>query len=327
MRYIISLLLTSTAAMAEVPNVVTDIPPVHSLTAAVMGDLGTPALLLDRGASPHSFQFRPSQMGEVQAADLVIWMGPTLTPWLEKPLSNRAEGAPILGLLDAPGTYLQEFGQAKEAEHDHEDHAAEAETGHDDHDHAAEAEVAAEADHDDHADHNHSGLDPHAWLDPANGKLWLTVIAAELSRLDPENAATYTANAATAAAAIDTAEAQAKAVLAPVKDRPFFAFHDAYNYYTGHFGLNMAGTVALGDATSPGAQRLTELRETIAQGAVTCIYPEAQHDPALAAQMAEDTGITLGGVLDPSGSTMEPGADLYPALILSLAETIAACQP
>src|SRR5690606_18531612 len=114
MRYIISLLLTSTAAWAEVPSVVTDIPPVHSLTAAVMGDLGAPVLLLDQGASPHSFQFRPSQMGDVQAADLVIWVGPALTPWLEKPLLARPEGAALLGLLDAPGTFLAEFGQAKE---------------------------------------------------------------------------------------------------------------------------------------------------------------------------------------------------------------------
>ncbi|MBL9049588.1 MAG: zinc ABC transporter substrate-binding protein, partial [Tabrizicola sp.] len=46
MRYIITAVLASTPALAEVPSVVTDIPPVHALVAEVMGDLGQPELLL-----------------------------------------------------------------------------------------------------------------------------------------------------------------------------------------------------------------------------------------------------------------------------------------
>ena len=52
MRYTISLCLASlalaTPLQAEVPRVVTDIPPVHALVAQVMGDLGTPELLLGK---------------------------------------------------------------------------------------------------------------------------------------------------------------------------------------------------------------------------------------------------------------------------------------
>ena len=305
MRYIISFLLTSATtlpALADVPEVVTDIPPVHSLAAAVMGDLGAPVLLLDRGASPHGFQLRPSQMEAVAGADLVFWIGPELSPWLEKALAARPEGADALALLDAPGTYRQDFAAQDDDEEGHDEHDA-------DHDH-------------DHADdHDHTGLDPHAWLDPQNGKLWTQLIAAELSRLDPENAAAYAANAEAAAAAIDAANAQAAALLAPVKDRPFIAFHDAYGYFTAHYGLTMAGTVAAGDAAAPGPRHLAELREARA----ACLFPEAQHDPVLITQLAEATGVPIGGALDPEGSTLEPGPALYPALILNLAQTIAAC--
>ncbi|MDD8023196.1 MAG: zinc ABC transporter substrate-binding protein, partial [Paracoccaceae bacterium] len=55
------ILLLSAPAMAAVPQVVTDIPAVQSLVAQVMGDLGTPAVLLDKGANAHSYQLRPSQ--------------------------------------------------------------------------------------------------------------------------------------------------------------------------------------------------------------------------------------------------------------------------
>lgn len=334
MRYIISFLLASTslgsAAWAEAPSVVTDIPPLHSLAAAVMQGVGEPVLLLEKGASEHHYQLKPSQAAAIAEADLVIWIGPELTPWLESALANRPADAATLGMLTVPGTYVQAFAEA-EADHDHADH--------DDHDAAGKATPEAAADgheedheaghdegHDDGHDHDHSGTDPHAWLDPANGQVWARAVAAELSRLDPENAATYAANAETAVAAIATAEQEAAALLAPVKDRPLIAFHDAYGYFTGHFGLTMAGTVALGDASVPGAQRLVGLKELVAAGKVACLFPEVQHDPVLIAQLAEGTDVAVGAALDPAGASMEPGPALYPALLVSLAQSIADCS-
>jgi zinc transport system substrate-binding protein len=87
----------------------------------------------------------------------------------------------------------------------------------------------------------------------------------------------------------------------------------------------MAGSIALGDAASPGAQRLSELRTTMESGAVLCIFPEAQHDMALVTQMAEGTGAKVGGVLDPVGSTLEPGPGAYAALLRGMAQTFADC--
>ena len=90
MRYIISLVLASLpcATLAKVPNVVTDIPPVHALVGQVMGDLGTPVLLLEKGADEHDFQLRPSQMQSIADADTVIWVGPALTPWLDRAMTD-----------------------------------------------------------------------------------------------------------------------------------------------------------------------------------------------------------------------------------------------
>ena len=137
MRYIISLPLAilPLPLMAEVPAVVTDIPPVHALVSHVMGDLGAPVLLLEKGADEHDFQLRPSQMQSIAYADVVIWVGRELTPWLDRALEGSA--AASLPLLDA-SPVLRSYDEA--------DHANE-----------------SEADHDAHV---HDGLDPHAWLDP-----------------------------------------------------------------------------------------------------------------------------------------------------------------
>jgi len=367
MRYIISPAVASLAfslpafapAYADVPKVVTDIHPVHALVAQVMGDLGTPELLLERGASEHDFQLRPSQAAGLAEADLVVWIGPELTPWLDRALEGIGGEGARLGLLAVPGTVVQSYSEdgahgheghdlgaeeakAEEAGHDHDhghDHGAEeasAEAGHDDHghdhghDHGAEK---AEAGHDDHEhdhgaeghDHAHEGTDPHAWLEPENARVWLTAIAGKLSELDPENAATYAANAEAAVARVDAVDAEVAALLEPVKGKPVVVYHDAYGYFAAHYGLEIFGSVALGDATAPGAARLAALRDGVAGGASVCLFPEAQHDPALIEQLADGTGARVGAALDPNGSTQEPGPAAWEGTLRALATAMAAC--
>ena len=328
MRRLIALTLTAApaclllagAAHAEVPAVVTDIPAVQSLAAQVMGDLGTPAILLEQGGNAHSYQMKPSQARALQDADLIFWIGPEMTPWLDRAIEGVALSAKPVALLNAEGTFRRAFGD--EAQGHEEDHAG--------HDHGEEAH---EDEHEDHApegeaqedDHDHTGTDPHAWLDPANAQVWLGVIAAELAAADPENAATYSANAKAAAASIAALDSRIAATLAPVQGRPFVVFHDAYGYFADHYGLTIAGTVSLGDAAAPGAERLTEIRHVLEDEAAVCIFPEAQHDPKQITALVEGTPVRLGAALDPSGSNLPFGPDLYGALLTTMAVTLADC--
>ena len=106
-------------AAAEPPQIVTDIPVTQALVADVLGDLGSPDVLVDPGADPHSFQLRPSQARGLGQADLVIWMGPELTPWLDRVLDSTAEGTPQMVLLDVEGTHLKEYGEDGHDDHGH----------------------------------------------------------------------------------------------------------------------------------------------------------------------------------------------------------------
>lgn len=301
MRYIITFLLTATPALAEVPKVVTDIPPVHALVAQVMGNLGAPESLLARGADEHDFQLKPSQAGSVAHSDLVVWIGPELTPWLDSAMDSRPEGAAALALLDAEGTVRRAYGETAKGEDGHD------EAGHNE------------------AGHDHGAEDPHAWLDPGNAQVWLGLISTELGRIDPENASTYQANATAAATRIAELDAELATLLAPVRDKPLVTYHDAFGYFADHYGLTLAGSIALGDASTPGAARLSELRAELEAGGVVCLFPEAQHDPALVMQMAEGTSVTIGDALDPVGSALEPGAEAYAELLTGVAQAIVDC--
>ncbi len=75
MRIFILLLCLQSAALCAAPRVVTSIAPLHELTAAIMRDVGEPALIIKDQASAHHFAFKPSHMRLLQQADLVIWVG------------------------------------------------------------------------------------------------------------------------------------------------------------------------------------------------------------------------------------------------------------
>ncbi|MEJ6389213.1 zinc ABC transporter substrate-binding protein [Gymnodinialimonas ulvae] len=320
-------------AMAEVPNVAVDIAPVHSLVTRVMAGVGEPALVIPAGASPHEYNLRPSEAAALQDADLVFWMGEDLTPWLEDAVETLAEGAAVTELLSVDGIRLLDFREgalfeahshgdhgdhddheehADHDEHDHEEHADHDEHDHDDHG------------HDDHAGHDHGEHDPHAWLAPSNATVWLNVIAAELSAVDPENAGTYFANAAEAIAEMEALSAQVRETLARVQDMSFIVFHDAYQYFEADFGLSAAGAISIGDATDPSPARIAEIQGRLRDEGVDCVLSEPQFNPGLV-EAALDGTEAATAVIDPLGAELEPGPDLYPTLIRNMAATLASC--
>lgn len=297
-------------AFADVPRVTTDLPVTQSLVAQVMGDLGTPEVLLGQGADPHHAQLRPSQARALSGAGLVVWVGEGLSPWLEGPVETLATGQ-VLELAAVEGLTVQGFQASSllgegEDDHDHD---------HDHHDH----------DHHDEDGHDHSGQDPHLWLAPENAALWLNAIAAQLSTLDPEHADQYAANAETAVAGVQQTRDEVAAILAPVGDAGLVMFHDAYGYFADAFGLNILGTISEGDATAPGAARLTMIRAALDGAGAVCLFPEANHPLDFAQVVAEGSSVRLGAPLDPAGVMLEPGPALYGDLMRGLATAIAAC--
>ncbi|MCL3881412.1 zinc ABC transporter substrate-binding protein [Marivita sp. GX14005] len=295
------------SARAEVPRVVADIAPVHSLVAMVMDGIGTPDLLIEQSAGPHTNAMRPSAAASLQNADLVVWIGKELSPWLTDPLGALAGDAERLALLDLEDTRRHAFRAANAfASGEHGDHAGHGHDGHAD------------------EDHSHDGVDPHAWLDPANARQWLTHIARVLSKMDPANARAYEANAARGAAMIADAADTAQAMLAPVQDWPFVVFHDAYQYFEHGFGLRAIGALALGDAVPPGPSRIARIREEIREQGVVCVFSEPQFSDRLVRTVIDGTDARIAE-LDPLGAALDPGAALYPALILDMAERFRTC--
>lgn len=302
--------LLAGTAQADVPRVAVDIAPVHALVAQVMQGVGTPDLIVPPGASPHEHSLRPSEARALQEADLVVWVGPDLTPWMQDAIATLAGDAAVATLMEADGVQLLEVREGAlfeahvhGADEDHADH------GHDDHG---------------HEDHAHGAHDPHAWLSPGNAGAWLDAIAADLSEADPDNAARYAANAAGARAALSALTEEVTALLDPVRGGRFIVFHDAYQYFEAAFDMPAAGAISLSDAAAPSPARIAEIRDRVAREGVGCVLSEPQFNPGLVATVTGGTGVRTA-VLDPLGSDLEPGPALYADLMRGLATALADC--
>ena len=308
---------TPSAAVAEVPRVVTDIAPVHSLVAQVMAGVGMPDLLIDQATSPHHFALRPSQARALQEADLVIWIGAGLSPALSGAIADLAGAGKEMALLSVPQTDLLPIREDVRFEaHRHDDHD---DHGHDDHEHD---------DHEDegHEDHAHDGaIDPHAWLDPDNAALWLTAIAEELAAADPDHAQTYLRNATNAARQVEGLADQIEADFAATPPPAFIVFHDAYQYFEDAFDISAQGAISLSDASAPSAARLSEIRTIVAEQGVECLFAEPQFDPDILSAVADAAPVSIA-VIDPYGGHIPTGVDFYPALLQDLATGISGCK-
>nr|WP_314084455.1 zinc ABC transporter substrate-binding protein ZnuA [uncultured Shinella sp.] len=315
------------AARAEAPDVVVSIKPIHSLVAAVMQGVGEPKLIVDGAASPHTYSLKPSNAAALQDADLVFWVGHGLEAFLEKPLESLGGKATIVELDDAPGLEKLQFREGGPFEaHTHEgeeghDHAHEEEG----HDHAKAADAGH--DHEEEAGHQHEEhgeFDMHLWLSPDNARAIATEAARALSEKDPANAEIYNKNLAALTDKLAALNTEITETVAPVKEKPFIVFHDAYQYFEHHYGVHAAGSITVSPETLPGAERLTQIRDKVKTLGATCVFAEPQFEPKLVNVVIEGTS-AKSGVLDPEAATLEPGPELYFTLMRSIATSLRDC--
>lgn len=283
-------------ALAQPPAVVASIKPIHSLVAAVMADLGEPALIIEGGGSPHHYVLSPAKARIIARADLLFWVDPQLESVLTKPIANLATQAKVVTLSQLPE--LQLLPSRTEQFFDGGEH---------------------------HLGHHHaSAQDLHLWLDPHNAQVMVGAISAALSAADPANAPRYRQNAAEVTAQLGELARELERRLQSVTKRPFMVFHDGYQYFEHRFGLNAVGAITLNPELAPSARRVAAVRAQMAADGVVCLFTEPQFTPKIVSVVAEG-GAAKIGQLDPLGAELADGPTLYFRLLRQLADGFATC--
>ncbi|MBP2238375.1 zinc transport system substrate-binding protein [Sinorhizobium kostiense] len=324
-----STLLFSSPSLADAPNVVVSIKPIHSIVASIMQGVGEPSLIVEGGASPHTYSMKPSNAAALQSAKVVFWVGHGLEAFLDKPLDALGGGAKVVELGEAPGVAklkLREGGAFEAHDDGHEGHEEEGHHGedasHEGHDdHAAEKE-AAEHDHEHH--HGEGEFDMHMWLDPMNAKAMADEIKTTLAAVDPANATAYEANLEKFNERVEALDKGLAETIAPIKDKPFVVFHDAYQYFENRYHVRVAGSITVSPEVLPGAERLSQIHAKIEDLGATCVFAEPQFEPKLVNVVIEGTP-AKSGTLDPEGGSLDAGPDLYFQLMEGIGASLKGC--
>lgn len=236
--------------------------PLQYVAQQVGGDLVDVQSLTPPGAEPHDLELSPAQVDEVGRADLVVYLAD-----FQAAVDDAVDANPPAHVVDAA--------------QDTELHAAE------------HSEEHAEDD-----EHDHGTLDPHFWLDPTRLPAVADDVAAQLAEVDPDNADTYTANAAAFAQQMADLDQRYVDGLATCESRTIVTTHEAFSYLAERYDLEQVGISGVDPEGEPSPARLAEVGQVVQDEGVSTIFFETLASPKVAETLADELGVDTA-VLDP----------------------------
>ncbi|MFB4354885.1 zinc ABC transporter substrate-binding protein ZnuA [Pantoea sp. BS_4] len=298
-----ALAFATAVALPAHANVVASIKPVGFIASAIADGVTPVEVLLPDGASEHDYALRPSDVKRLQNADLVVWVGPEMEAFMTKSAAALPEKK-NLEIVQIPGVKTMLLRGSEDDDHD--DHEA------------------AEHDHDAEHHHHHGEFNMHLWMSPEIAQKTAVAIHEKLLELMPQDKAKLDANLQHFEAELADTDKRIISQLAPVKDKGYFVFHDAYTYFEKHYGLSPTGHFTVNPEIQPGAQRLHQIRTQLVEKKAVCVFAEPQFRPAVIDAVARGTQVRKG-TLDPLGTDISLGKDSYVKFLSQLSSQYETC--
>ena len=237
-------------------RIVTSIFPLEEFAAAVVGERGDVSCLLPPGAEIHSWKPRPSDIVRLSGADLFIYNGAGLEPWMEDIL--RSLNRPRMKTLDAAAG-MREF----HAGHGHEGHG-------------------------------HGDIDPHVWLDFEYDQILVDRILDLIVDLDPQGADGYRLRAASYKAELADLDELYRESLKSARGKTFiFGGHAAFGYLAERYNLRQMSLYGLSPNARPKPKQMAGITDFARKNNVKVIFFEQFVSPELARVIADEVGAEI----------------------------------
>jgi len=322
----LTVLLFSTAAQAI--QVTVSVPPLAGLLKPLLDESDDIVVLLKPGVSPHGFQLKPSHLKFIQSSDAVFSIGTPVDGWIEKTLTRVQSPVVRMSELDGlqtlpirnGGLWLQSL-EAEENVSEHEHEHSHEEQGYD---HDAKIQFEKKK--------SKWSYDGHIWLSMQNARLFVEASAELIKELKPEQVESVEQKKQAWLAQLAQLDQNLKSQLSPLKDKPFVVLHDAYQYFEAHYQLNGVGSVRLNPEIAPSLKRVQQLRDSISESKIACIFKEPQFPEKRVVAVVRGLDVHVGS-LDPMGSFLagsdsklvEGGYLPYDVFLTNLADSFARC--
>lgn len=267
-------------------EVVTSFYPAQFLAERIGGDDVSVTTLTSPGAEAHDLELTAKQVMKVNEADVVVYLSNFQEAVDHAVEDADRDGASTVDLAEGVAPIEGEEEGHEEEGHDHEGH-----------------------------DHDHGGVDPHVWLNPANMVTAAAGVRDALVEADPDNAATYEANADELIAELEQLDADFTSGLASCEQTEFVTSHAAFGHLAAAYGLTQIAISGIDPQSEPTTAALAEITEEVKDHGITTVFTERLASSALAETVARETGADTA-VLDPiEGLSDETSDEDYVSLM------------
>jgi zinc transport system substrate-binding protein len=255
-------------------KVYTTFYPLYDFAGKIGGERAEVVKLVPPGVSPHDWEPDPGTLSGLQAADVLLYNGLGLEPWLDRVVEslgttklvsvNTTEGIePRWGYVDLCAKEDKE--PCKPACEPKEEQAA------------------------------GKLPDPHVWLDPLLALKQAERILEAFVASDPHNEQYYRDNFSALKGQFEQLDAEFREALQGITRDKFIVTHLSFAYLAERYGLEQVGIAGLSPQAEPTARELTELVRLIREYGIRYIFQEPLVSPRLAQVLAAETG---AGILE-----------------------------
>jgi zinc transport system substrate-binding protein len=239
--------------------------PLYDIVKNIAGDEIDVVLVLPAGASPHTFDLTPRKAKTLSGSQAVFKIGYGLDDWISQLVTSGEIGKAVV--VDKY-VNLHEF-SGEEHEHDHAD-----------------------------------GVDPHYWLSVPNALLIAQQIQEELSKIYPEKSLVFTNNYNDYKEQLELLDSEIKQEFNSLSSRNIATFHNAWNYFSDEYGLNVVATFEEFPGEEPTAEYLKSFQNQISSKRIKAVFAEPQFSARPLEPIADDLGFEIS-ILDPLGGVEE----------------------
>ena len=262
-------------------NVVVSTYALYDISKHILKDRFELATVLPFGSDAHTYELSPKKMAAIQDADLFVYSGASLEPWVSKfSTSNTLDMSKYVELIDL------------DKEHKHSDH-----NDHQDHDYH---------DHHEHHDHhdqhqNDKSVDPHYWLDLQNMQKMTEVLTAKFIELSPEDKEFFQKNKNSYIKTLKDMHNSYEESFKGCKKDTIVVNHNAFSYLGKNYGFKIESVSGLSSDFMPSPKDIKHIMHLIEEKDISVIFFESFASDRVIKSIAKDTGIKVD-ILHPLGN-------------------------
>ena len=292
-------------------KIVTSLFPYYDMARAVIGDVKGIDLKMTvtPGQDSHSFEPTPSDVIQMENADVLIYNGGSLETWIDTlldSLNNKNQiQMKMMDYVDVLNEEIVEGMDTRFEEHDHDEHShkednhnkekhkedSHSEENHKEDNHSEDSSNDSEF-HNEDSEGEHEETDEHIWTSPVNEIIMTEKICETLSKALPEEKENFQKNAESYISQLKELDNEFRTIVENAKiNEIIFADKFPLQYFAKEYGLKYyAAFPGCGSDMEPSAKTIAFLVDRIKEDNIKAVFYLELSSHIVADAIETDTG-------------------------------------